>query len=355
MTFNIDINKSVTYPNLDIEIAKGVNVASPIFNDKRLTSLTSDFRKSIPPVGLIKLKNVFVFGNGFIMNEKRERIVSPFLPYTSLVSEKGIKLSSGALRTISDDIFRTRPLDVKEISGTAALLTQPGDRIFGHWLIDLIPMLSLIQKANKDVKYIIKNSVLDNSAIPDIGAMFKAINFESNNTIGLTENLHAYFCKELIVPSVVRYGQQIHPIVNKLYEDYREINVPISDTPLKIYFSRRKWTPSGPQRILLNAQKIEDSYQEKGFEIIHPEKLTFDEKLKLVQSATEIVGEKGSALHLSLFSQSIKKMRILLNPNESVTGLPMLQGEICRLQGIECDYSIGNTKENIPGYTIDDN
>ena len=65
-----------------------------------------------------------------------------------------------------------------------------------------------------------------------------------------------------------------------------------------------------------------------------------------------MIGEKGSALHLSLFSTSVKKMIIILNPNESENGLPLLQSEICALKNVDCSFIVGNELAERKGYTV---
>jgi len=351
LTFTIDIHKTKEVTELTTQVSEGIDVSIPTFSDAKLNSLTEDFRSKIPPIGFMKLRNVYVFGNGCILSQNRERIRSPFLPYTNLNSESGLKLSTAALRPLSDTQWRTRPLRVQELGGTTSLLTQPGDGIFGHWLVDLVPMYALIKTSGIETRPIIKSSVLSAASIPDINGVFDLIGLDKENAIGLTENLDAFFCKELIVPSVVRYGQQIHPFVNELYSQYR---IAPLDTvsPKKLYFSRRYWKPAETHRVLRNAEQIEQFYVNKGFTIVYPEKLSFSEKLDLISNATEVVGEKGTALHLSLFSNSLKKMTVLLNPTEAMTGLPLLQGELCKFQGIECEYVVGELGEEGQGYTI---
>lgn len=351
MAFTIDIEKNREISELSVLSAEGVYSEKPEFNDKRLSALSEDFRESLPSVGLIKLNNVYLFGNGCLLTESRERIQSPFLPYTYLKSEEGIKQSSAAIRNLSPTQWRTRPLRITEVKETAALLTQRGDRIFGHWLVDLIPMFSLIKKHYPNALPIVKSSVLNGEAIPDMLEAFEIIGLDKEKALGLTENIDAYFCRELIVPTSVRYGQQLHPIVNEVYGNLRS-PVVTNKPNRKLYLSRRKWEKSGSHRVLINAAEVEAHYESLGFEIIHPELLTFREKIALFQNASEVVGEKGTALHLSLFTNSIKKMTVLLNPYERMTGLPLLQGEICKLQYCDVNYIMGEEVSFDSGYTI---
>jgi hypothetical protein len=350
LAFTIDIKKNKLVNKLDILVADSFPCEKPYFEDDNLTKLTADFKDSIPEVGLMVLKNVYVFGNGCILGEGRERIQSKYLPYTFLNSERGLKLSAGALRQLSDTQWRTRPLRIKEVKETAAFLLHPGDAIFGHWLVDLIPMFSLIKKHFPNAKPIIKQGVLSGERIPDLNHIWDLFGLHKNSALGLTANLDAFYCRELIVPTSVRYGQQVHPIVYDTYKPLQSNTV--HDAPKKLYISRSRWKPSGSHRVLLNADEVERTYLEQGFEIIHPEELAFPDKLELLRNTKEIVGEKGTALHLSLFTNTIRKMTVILNPSENMNGLPMLQGELCKYQNINCSYIIGKQKNDGSGYTV---
>lgn len=323
----------------------------PHFDDDRLTQLTADFKDHIPEVGLMVLKNVYVFGNGCVLSEGRERIQSRYLPHTFLNSERGLKLSAGALRQLSDTQWRTRPLRVKEVKETAALLLHPGDAIFGHWLVDLIPMFTMVKKYFPSAKPIIKQGVLSGDRIPDLSHIWDLIGLRKEQALGLTANLDAFFCRELIVPSSVRYGQQVHSIVTDTFKPLQN-SLTTQHAHKRLYISRSRWKPSGSHRVLLNAEEIERAYIGQGFEVIHPEELSFSDKLNLLQNTVEIVGEKGTALHLSLFTNTIRKMTVILNPSENMNGLAMLQGELCKYQNIDCSYIIGEQKNDGSGYTV---
>ena len=320
---------------------------------KNTALLPEGFRHELPAIGYLRLNRVYVLGNGLLLDENRKRIRSPYLPYTFLNSEKGVKLSAGPVKKTSKFTFVTQDLSLKRVTEPVALLTQPGDRIFGHWLVDLLPRLAITRNIHQPLRYIVKNEVLNGNAIKDIESIFNIFDFDRKKALGLRPVTNAYFCEELIVPSVVRYGQQIHSFVNSLYFPLRnQMNLVDYLDAKKVYLSRRKWTPSGQHRVLINALELEQYYQDRGYRIVYPEQLSFDQKLNLVRNAVEVVGEKGSALHLSLFSNKIKKMTVFLNPDEESAGLPLLQQEICRIQAIDCHYVYGRALESNHGYEI---
>ena len=279
MKFRIDIKSSVEYTQLDCVVAEAELASCSKISDTNLTKFTANFRKEIPALGYLKLNNVYVLGNGLLLDENKKRIRSPFLPYSLLNNESGLRLSSGPIQKETDGKFSTRELSVITIDEPVALLTQPGDRIFGHWLVDILPRLSLLRNIDSPLKYILKNDVLNGSAISDIKEIFKLAEFDTSHAFGLKPVANAYFCKSLIVPSVVRYGQQIHSYVGTLYEPYIKLNHSKCDSPTKVYLSRRKWKGENSRRILENALELENHFIKKGYNVIFPEELSFIEKI----------------------------------------------------------------------------
>jgi hypothetical protein len=350
LKFTIDPKRTNSLPELQHIQASTEDAIIPVYESESLRSLITNFNKKIPEIGYFVLHDVYVLGNGFLIDKDGRRIQSRYLPYTLLRSKEGIKRSSGPISECNDG-YVTTPRKVTEVNEPVALLTQPGDRIFGHWIVDILPKLAMINSYDPSIRCIIKSDVINGSAIKDIDAVFDIIGFDKNRAIGIKPASEAVLCKKLIVPSVVRYGQQIHSFVKSLYEPFR---LPPSDPHpnKKLYFSRRLWQPSGSHRILSNAQEVEEYYRANGYDVVFPERLTFKEKLIKLANASHVAGEKGSALHLSLFSSSIKEMTVLLNPSEPENGLPLLQAEICRLQGINCHIVIGQPSLDDSGYTI---
>lgn len=350
MKFTVDLKRIIRLPELHHTQAAAEAASIPAYKSETLQSLAKGFKPEIPAIGYFVLNDVYVLGNGFLIDKNGYRIQSKYLPYTLLNTKEGIKRSAGQV-TATKKGFVTTPRKVREVEEPLALLTQPGDRIFGHWIVDLLPKLAMINSYDPNVRCIVKSDVLNRNAIADIDSMFNFTGFAKSRAIGINSAQDAILCKQLIVPSVVRYGQQIHSFVNNLYESFRTTSVDRNPSK-KLYFSRRLWQPSGTHRVLANAVEVEAYYESKGYDIVYPEKLTLKEKFELLASATHVVGEKGSALHLSLFSRSIKEMTVLLNPSEPENGLPLLQAEICRQQGIQCHLVVGSPKPCNNGYMI---
>src|SRR5262249_27742200 len=79
-------------------------------------------------------------------------------------------------------------------------------------------------------------------------------------------------------------------------------------TPSKVYFTRRHLGDEivpGSRRVLIsNEADAEDFFRRRGYEIVAPEMLPFEEQVAIVANATHIAGPSGSALHLVLFNNN---------------------------------------------------
>jgi hypothetical protein len=71
----------------------------------------------------------------------------------------------------------------------------------------------------------------------------------------------------------------------------------------KAYFSRRYV----PERPLENIDRVEDLFKAHGFEIVHPEKLSIAEQIRVAKEATAIAGPVGSQMYLAAFQPPSKK------------------------------------------------
>jgi capsular polysaccharide biosynthesis protein len=67
----------------------------------------------------------------------------------------------------------------------------------------------------------------------------------------------------------------------------------------KIYISR----PSGGRRSIVNNQQIEQLFEDRGFEIVRPENLSFEQQVRLFSSAKIIAGGAGAAYANLIFCQ----------------------------------------------------
>lgn len=96
-------------------------------------------------------------------------------------------------------------------------------------------------------------------------------------------------------------------------------------TPAKIYFSRKGLSPESargrPRAVISNEDEVEALFRKRGYEILRPETLPFEEQVALVANATHVAGPSGSALHLMLFNDNPRTRFIELRTKPAVNQL----------------------------------
>ncbi|PPC74649.1 hypothetical protein C4K68_25385 [Pokkaliibacter plantistimulans] len=362
MMISGDLKNNKLVDSLDnILIEKGISI-SPQFNlfgKPPHDIISSISQKSLPEIGTFELNNVYLTGNGLLFDENMALIKSPFLPYSMLQAPAQINAAHNKCYSFEDNRILIKRDSVKEVLSPTALLVQPGDRFFGHWIVDLIPKYLGIKEIykNQDIHFVIKSDVTSGSAIVDARDLFQFTGLLNESIVDYSPSSEIIFFRKLIVPSVVRHQHRInnhfHTFTNLIKKMCSKANTSNSSHIDKLYLSRGTWIERDESRNLSNRSSIERVFSEKGFTIVNPNNLSFFQKLNLLNHATEIAGEKGSALHLSMFSDSIKKVTVLLSPLESNHNIPLLQASLCTIDSQECNYVYGTNSSN-SGYSIDE-
>jgi capsular polysaccharide biosynthesis protein len=109
----------------------------------------------------------------------------------------------------------------------------------------------------------------------------------------------------LLLPTILHNGVRASALLNNAAKCLLSlVNDSVGPPPpnsqrRQIFLSRAHASQSRP---LLNRQRIEEIAGAAGLEILHPERLSLPEQVRLFGEANLLVGEYGSALHGSLFS-----------------------------------------------------
>lgn len=81
----------------------------------------------------------------------------------------------------------------------------------------------------------------------------------------------------------------------------------ITGLPNKIYLTRTGLVDDDPKKgrkSVANERAVEELFVARGFEVVSPERLPFEEQVALVSNATHIAGTTGSALHMIVFNNN---------------------------------------------------
>ncbi len=219
----------------------------------------------------------------------------------------------------------------RRIEGTALLLARPGDQIYGHWLLDIFPIVWLsVVCAGLRVRYVLRKGNPEYAI-----AWLRAAGASTSDLIFYDSEAEILEVERLLVASGLRRGNFLHPEM-KEYRDWFELTAGLESAEprggdRKICISRRDWgSPRFREfRKLLNREAVELRCLKRGFEIYQPEKQPLNQQIATFRQARLIVGESGSALHNSMFAGSEAVVGVLAAGNR----VSLIQNSLCTLFG----------------------
>jgi len=223
----------------------------------------------------------------------------------------------------------------RRIEGVALLLARPGDHIYGHWLIDIFPLVWLAKvQAGLRVKYIARNRVPDYAI-----AWLRAAEISNEDIIVYNPKAEILEVERLLVVPGLRRGDYVHAAL-KEYRDWFEAVAGLKPSEPRggdrtIYISRKEWT--SPHRQLLNRETIEGQFLKRGFEMYQPEREPLQRQIRTFRQSGLIVGESGSALHNNIFSSAETVVGILA----SASRWSLIQSSLCAIFGQKVAYTMG--------------
>ena len=200
-------------------------------------------------------------------------------------------------------------LPIRHVSGQAAVIFGPGYPVYGHWLVDFLPRIQILQEAGFDIESLMFVLPRD---LPPFG-------FEFMRLIGIPEAhivRHAHDDEQLqfdclLLPTILRTASRLHPNFAAASRTWIErVAGPRQGAKgTRRLFVSRAGVQSG--RILRNRQEVETIAADKGYEVVLPEALTLQEQIMLFRSARLVVGEYGSAMHSTIFGAPNLSMMVL--------------------------------------------
>lgn len=186
----------------------------------------------------------------------------------------------------------------------AVSLIRPADHIYGHWLIDILPQVYLLEKCLtrlENITYII------NKSCPEfIFELLGYLGIDKKRILQIDPRQEGVIIDQCFFVDNLRYDQVIHTAFKDFSAFMRQKALDNSMVRDRLFISRRQWVERQKKvhRTLINFDEVQEFYLQKGFTIVHPETLTFSEQIKLFSNASYIVGEDGSGLHNSIFAHS---------------------------------------------------
>lgn len=254
-----------------------------------------------PSVGAFFARNVTVFRHGNCSLDGEFLLDECFFPQ---YAQKVAGVADGRF----DEMERTRNCKISVVSEPTVVLSGHGVQIYGHFVIEMLPRLFLLEALQKAGMPFRPLFAIDSQAPDWLRDILKNhFGIQSDRLIEFRAGKTGLFLENAIIPEYLRSGRQegFHPASGPLFSEFSKRvtdNLKI-DIP-RLYVSRL-FFPSrrGRWKCTNELELLEIAVNRFGFYPFFPEKLSFKMQLSHFARARTVIGEFGSAMHNSAFSQ----------------------------------------------------
>lgn len=225
----------------------------------------------------------------------------------------------------------------KRLEGQYLFLDSEYPRHFGHFTTEVVSRLWAwpeLKAKHQDLKVLLSSA--KGKSLPEYAKKIL-------NSYGINDCDIETFDENVIVECVYTaspyyvIGSHVHPDITFVWD---KISKGVEGgTPQihgqKLFIAR----PVGGERKCLNPEKLEQFFQEAGFEFFHPENHSWEDQIKTFAQAKYIAGYAGSGMFNSMFCKDTSKIIII----GSDTYVTKNEHFICSIKDFELDYIWGNS------------
>lgn len=201
------------------------------------------------------------------------------------------------------------------------IMASIGSRNYGHWIIDDLPRIKAfhtLRKLHPKKSIIILlpsyNSAIDNVRRKSIEVLLSrekryAIEFYDSSIVYSFANL--YYVTPVSYHPMIKSPAAMSFISGSVATLGSHKRTDVADSARRIFVTRRDTRG----RALVNGQEIEALLKKKGFLIVDPEEMLFDQQVQTFASANVIVGCMGAAMANTVFSDVATSI-VMLAPED---------------------------------------
>ncbi|MBS0558639.1 MAG: glycosyltransferase family 61 protein [Proteobacteria bacterium] len=192
---------------------------------------------------------------------------------------------------------------VRRFDGTFAFIQGPGHHIFGHWLADFLPKLHVLAASGHDPGALLY--LMPRTTPPWALEFLRLLGIRADQLVFFDPFAEVIEADCVLLPTFlhngVRFAAPFAGAVAHIKAAVQARRDPAAAWTggSRLYISRGK---AGGLRGLRNRDALEAVAAEHGFAVCYPEQMPLDAQIAMFAQATAIVGEYGSAHHMSIFS-----------------------------------------------------
>lgn len=256
--------------------------------------------------------------------------------------------SEARFRTLAERRPGLRRVAVAE---PAVLLAGPGHRMYGHWLVDFLPKLFLLDRAGHDIARLRYLLPADTPAFAR--TWLSLLGIGDDRLLAYDRERDRLACTRLLVPTALRFNGRAAPLMREATRFLLDRLAPRprwrlgrgrGDRPAsrRLLVARSDNAATHNRRTLVERAELEARALARGFEVVRPERLGVAEQVALFRSAATILGEYGSGLHGSLFARSGASVVAL---RDNGLGSGFLQTSLDHALGHASGYVFGTARD----------
>ncbi len=250
-------------------------------------------------------------GRGLVLTRNNQAVFE-----TMLVPHEGSTKYDGEIRgrqiRFDPYVYADGDLPVQVFEEPAFLMTGPTDGSFGDWIWRYHPRLALAKAAGLDVPLVVSRHIPQRQL-----DMLQLSGFDRSRLL-FHDPAGVSVFRRLYVPGWPT-PDRIRPM-----KGWNEVYAPFGRAALKqalraeaageapprlLYLSRARI----PRRVLVNEAEVEQLFKDRGFAIVHPQDLSFQDVLRTFARPRVVAGPYGSALRNLAFSGE-KPLGLVLMP-----------------------------------------
>jgi capsular polysaccharide biosynthesis protein len=304
----------------------------------KLKLALNDQIRLAPPALIIEAKDIVLIGNGLIFDSKGRRIAA-HQSFTE-VGRYDVPANERLLIDTTHGYRLIPEVKIRLIEDDVAIISQTGQAVYGHWLVDILPRMVLMETIGFCGKYVFHTGLL-----PFAKQLLEILDIPISRIITYNPSLEALrFCSALI-PGPLRLKSAFSSVAKITFDRLKkQENI---DVTKKIFISRNKWSKNN--QTITNRNELENIASSYGFDIVNPQNLTVSEQATLFASASVLAGEYGSGMHNSIFSTS--SCRVLVFQSQAIPFF--VQAGLCNLIGQSVGFVFGTPKDDKRIFSID--
>jgi hypothetical protein len=186
---------------------------------------------------------------------------------------------------------------------------------YGHFITETLSTFWLFEdQPAESFDYFLFHPFVFGTAIPAyVEFCFRRFGIDLGKVVFIGDEPMAF--DEIVTPErLFRLNHSADPRAAWVYRHIAEgCPAPATPAPL-LYLSRRRFSRGNFERVIANEVDMEAEFQRRGFKVLYPEAMSFEDQVGHYAHADWVAGISGSGLHNSLFMREGARLVELGDP-----------------------------------------